>query len=119
MAQMKDFKEKLLIIMPAFNEEASLGGVISAVRHSVPRADIVVVNDGSSDSTAAIAGAAGVVVLSHLCNLGIGATMQTGYRYALANGYDIAVQVDADGQHPADQITRIIEPIIAGKAEDR
>jgi len=117
MAQMKDFKEKLLIIMPAFNEEASLGGVISAIRHSVPRADIVVVNDGSIDSTAAIAEAAGVIVLSHLCNLGIGATMQTGYRYALANGYDIAVQVDADGQHPADQITRIIEPIIAGKAD--
>ena len=117
MAQMNDFKEKLLIIMPAFNEEASLGGVIAAVRHSVPQADIVVVNDGSSDSTAAIAGGAGVVVLSHLYNLGIGATMQTGYRYALANGYDIAVQVDADGQHPADQITLIIEPIISGKAD--
>lgn len=117
MAQVKDFKEKLLIIIPAFNEEASLGGVISAIRHSVPQADILVVNDGSRDSTSGIAEAAGVIVLDHIFNLGIGATMQTGYRYALAKGYDIAVQVDADGQHPADQIGRIIEPIIAGKAD--
>ncbi len=114
---MNEFNEKLLVIIPAFNEEASLGRVISSIRENVPQADIVVVNDGSSDSTAAIAEKAGVVVLSHIYNLGIGATMQTGYRYAEVKGYDITVQVDADGQHPADQIGRIIDPIIKRRAD--
>ncbi|MDP2690109.1 MAG: glycosyltransferase family 2 protein [Deltaproteobacteria bacterium] len=114
---MNEFNEKLLVIIPAFNEEASLGRVISSIRENVPQADIVVVNDGSSDSTAAIAERTGVVVLSHIYNLGIGATMQTGYRYAEVKGYDIAVQVDADGQHPADQIGSIIEPIIKRRAD--
>lgn len=116
-AEMKDLKEKLLIIIPAFNEEASIASVISSIRENVPEADIAVVNDGSSDSTASVARASGVVVLSHLCNLGIGATVQTGYRYASIKGYGIAVQVDADGQHPADQIRRLIEPVIEGRAD--
>ena len=114
---MEENREKILIIIPAYNEEDSLGAVIESVRKHVPQAGIVVVNDGSTDSTAKVAEGAGVVVLTHLYNLGIGATMQTGYRYARVKGYDIAVQVDADGQHPADQIPRIIGPIIEGKAD--
>lgn len=112
-----DSTKKILIIIPAFNEEASLGPVIASIRENVPQADIVVVNDGSTDATAAIAERAGVVVLDLPYNLGIGATMQTGYRYAMVKGYDIAVQVDADGQHPADQIARIIEPVMEGRAD--
>lgn len=107
----------MLIIIPAFNEEASIGSVIKDVRTHLPGADIAVVNDGSWDNTAKIASAHNVIVLSHPYNMGIGATMQTGYKYALLKGYDVAVQVDADGQHPADQIKTLLEPILNGKAD--
>ncbi|MBI5467934.1 MAG: glycosyltransferase family 2 protein [Deltaproteobacteria bacterium] len=112
---MKD--PKILIIIPAFNEQASIQGVLSAVKKHLPVADIVVVNDGSADSTALIAEKEGVVVLNHPYNMGIGATMQTGYKYASRKGYEIAVQVDADGQHPADQIEKLIEPVVKGRAD--
>ncbi|CAG1064641.1 Polyprenol monophosphomannose synthase [uncultured bacterium] len=110
-------KNKLLIIIPAFNEEATIAGVIASIRRHMPAADIVVVNDGSRDRTAERASSGGAVVLSHLYNMGIGATMQTGYKYARSKGYSIAVQVDADGQHPADQIERLVKPVLEGKAD--
>ncbi|MCC6503284.1 MAG: glycosyltransferase family 2 protein [Deltaproteobacteria bacterium] len=110
-------KHKLLIIIPAFNEEATISGVIASIRRHVPSADIVVVNDGSRDRTAGLAAGSGAVVLSHLYNLGIGATMQTGYKYARSKGYDIAVQVDADGQHPPEQIERLVKPVMEGRAD--
>ena len=110
-------KPKLLIIIPAFNEEATISGVIASIRRHAPSADIVVVNDGSRDNTAAKAAKSGAIVLSHLYNMGIGATMQTGYKYANSKGYDIAVQVDADGQHPADQIEQLVRPVAEGKAD--
>ncbi|MBZ0220916.1 MAG: glycosyltransferase family 2 protein [Candidatus Methylomirabilis sp.] len=109
--------KKILIIIPAFNEEASIGGVIALIRKHAPGADIVVVNDGSTDRTGAIAEGLGVTVLNHIYNLGIGATMQTGYKYALRRGYDIAVQVDGDGQHPADQIIDLVRPVAEGRAD--
>ncbi|HEY4707963.1 MAG TPA: glycosyltransferase family 2 protein [Thermodesulfobacteriota bacterium] len=108
---------RLLILIPAFNEEASIANVIASVRKYAPGADIVVINDGSTDRTRAIAQGLGVVVLNHVYNLGIGATMQTGYKYAVAGGYDIAVQLDGDGQHPAEQINDIIRPVLDGKAD--
>ncbi|MBI5587870.1 MAG: glycosyltransferase family 2 protein [Deltaproteobacteria bacterium] len=108
---------KILVIIPAFNEEANIKGVLSAIKTHLPQADTVVINDGSVDSTARIAEQAGVVVLNHPYNMGIGATMQTGYKYASRKGYDIAVQVDADGQHPADQIEKIIEPVLKGRSD--
>jgi glycosyltransferase involved in cell wall biosynthesis len=114
---MKETDVRVLIIIPAFNEEETIGGVISDVIENAPEADIVVVNDGSRDSTRRIAEDMGVIVLNHPFNLGIGATMQTGYRYADRMGYDIAVQVDADGQHPADQIKNIVSPVLAGSAD--
>lgn len=110
-------KNKLLIIIPAFNEEATISGVIASIKRHMPAADIVVVNDGSRDRTAERAASGGAIVLSHLYNMGIGATMQTGYKYALLKGYDIAVQVDADGQHPAEQIERLVKPVMEGKAD--
>ncbi|MBI5970743.1 MAG: glycosyltransferase family 2 protein [Deltaproteobacteria bacterium] len=109
--------EKILVIIPAYNEEASIGGVIADVRKNVPEADIVVVNDGSGDSTGSIAQRLGAAVLHHPYNLGIGATMQTGYKYARLKGYGIAVQVDADGQHPADQIRLLVKPLLEKKAD--
>lgn len=110
-------KDKLLIIIPAFNEEATISTVVASIRKHAPSADIVVINDGSRDRTAERASSSGAVVLNHLYNLGIGATMQTGYKYASTKGYTVAVQVDADGQHPADQIERLVEPVIEGKAD--
>lgn len=114
---MKQLDTKILIIIPAFNEEETIGGVISAAREHMPGADIVVINDGSHDATGKIAEGMGVKVINHPFNLGIGATMQTGYRYAGRNAYDIAIQVDADGQHPAAQIKDIVAPVIEGRAD--
>lgn len=110
-------RNKVLIIIPAYNEAESIAGVISAVKKELPDAGIVVINDGSVDATSSIAKGLGVTVVDLPYNMGIGAAMQTGYRYAALNGYDIAVQVDGDGQHPPDQITYLIRPISEGKAD--
>lgn len=110
-------ENKILVIIPAYNEEVSIGSVIGDVRKNVPEADIVVVNDGSRDATGSIAERLGAAVLHHPYNLGIGATMQTGYKYARLKGYGIAVQVDADGQHPADQIRLLVKPLLEKKAD--
>jgi len=114
---MKISKPKILIIIPAFNEEANIKGVIEAVKAHQSEAHIVVINDGSVDRTAEIASAEGVTVLSHPFNMGIGATMQTGFKYAMINGFDIAVQVDGDGQHPAEQIGDLVKTLIEFKAD--
>lgn len=108
---------KVLIIIPAFNEEESLPRLISGIKRDQPGVDILVVDDGSWDKTSRASARAGVIVLKHPYNLGIGAAMQTGYRYACENGYDIAVQVDGDGQHPPDQIRHILAPVLDGKAD--
>jgi glycosyltransferase involved in cell wall biosynthesis len=107
---------KTLVIIPAFNEEETLRGVILGIRSFLSQADILVVNDGSTDSTGVIAREEGVLVLEHPYNMGIGATMQTGFLYALNNGYNIAVQIDGDGQHDARFITSLIKPILDGQA---
>lgn len=107
----------ILVIIPAFNEASTIGAVIQDVRENMPEADIVVVNDGSWDSTVRIAEETGVSVVSHPYNLGIGATMQTGYKYAKLKGYDIAVQVDGDGQHQASQIKYLVEPLLRNEAD--
>lgn len=105
---------RILVIIPAHNEAASLAGVIDDI-HSHTRADIVVVDDGSTDGTARIAVGAGVELLSMPFNLGIGSTMQTGFKFALREGYDIAIQVDGDGQHDASQIPVLVRPIVEGE----
>ncbi|MDP2683091.1 MAG: glycosyltransferase family 2 protein [Deltaproteobacteria bacterium] len=110
-------RNKVLIIIPAYNEAESIEGVISAVKKELPDAGIVVINDGSMDTTSYIAKGLGVTVVDLPYNMGIGAAMQTGYRYAALNDYDIAVQVDGDGQHPPDQITYLIRLISEGKAD--
>ena len=107
---------KTLVIIPAFNEEETLRGVILGIRSFLSQANILVVNDGSTDSTGDIAREEGVLVLEHPYNMGIGATMQTGFLYALNNGYNIAVQIDGDGQHDARFITSLIKPILDGQA---
>ena len=103
---------RILIIIPSYNEEATVGAVIDEVRRFVPEATILVVDDGSKDATSSKALAKGVKAVRHPFNMGVGAAMQTGYKYALRNGYDIAVQMDADGQHPAKQIRDLVAPLI-------
>lgn len=104
-------KTRMLIVIPAYNEEESLGRVIRAIHEAVPDADIVVVNDGSADATAEVAAGHGATVINLPYNLGIGGTMQTGYIYAREHNYDIAIQVDGDGQHDPSEIPLLLEAL--------
>ena len=109
---------RILVIIPAYNEEATIAGVIAQIRAALPEGDVLVVDDGSRDATGARVRATGAAILLALpFNLGIGGAMQTGYKYAARNGYDIAVQCDADGQHPAEEIGRLVARIEDGTAD--
>ncbi|WP_025773431.1 glycosyltransferase family 2 protein [Neomoorella thermoacetica] len=105
-----------LVIIPAYNEAATIGQVIKNIKRWCD-ADILVVNDGSTDGTSAAAREEKVAVIDLPCNLGIGGAMQTGYRYACQHGYEFAVQVDADGQHDPRFIEDLIHPLRAGKVD--
>jgi glycosyltransferase involved in cell wall biosynthesis len=100
---------RVLIIVPAWNEQDAIGGTIAEIRECVPDADLLVIDDGSLDLTAQRAQAAGATVCPLPFNLGVGGAMRTGYRYALRNGYDAAVQIDADGQHDPRYLARLLE----------
>jgi glycosyltransferase involved in cell wall biosynthesis len=104
-------------VVPAYNEAASIGAVVAEIRSADPELEIVVVDDGSTDGTGTLAAAAGATVLSLPYNLGIGAAVQTGLQYACDHDYDVAVQIDADGQHDAAELQRLFEPILAGRAD--
>jgi glycosyltransferase involved in cell wall biosynthesis len=104
-------------IVPALNEEGALPGVIDELRAFDPGLDVVVVDDGSVDDTAAVAVAKGARVLRLPFNLGIGGAVQTGFRFAFENDYDLAVRVDGDGQHDASQLGRLVAPVLAGEAD--
>jgi glycosyltransferase involved in cell wall biosynthesis len=106
-----------LAVVPAYNEEESVGTVVRRLQDHAPEYDILVVDDGSTDDTPAIAEAAGARVLRLPFNLGIGGAMQTGFRFAFEEGYDIAVQIDGDGQHDPTQLPKILEPVLAGEAD--
>jgi len=108
---------RILIIVPAYNEEESLPGVIDDLRKHIPTADVVVVNDGSRDATARIAQDMGVKTLDLPFNLGIGGAVQAGYVYAERQGYDAAVQFDGDGQHVGMEISKLLRPLEDGIAD--
>jgi len=108
---------KRLAIVPAFNEEASVGRVIDEIRAFDPGFEIAVVDDGSTDRTAGIADDRGAHVIRLPFNLGIGGAVQTGYRYAFEQGFDVAVQVDGDGQHDPAQLPLILGPLLDGRAD--
>lgn len=91
--------ERVLVVMPAYNEEASVADVIREAQDSLPGAAILVVDDGSQDDTAARARQAGATVARLPFNLGVGGAMRLGFRFALERGFDVVVQIDADGQH--------------------
>jgi glycosyltransferase involved in cell wall biosynthesis len=108
---------RTLVFIPAWNEEASIDGVIADVRAHIPAADILVVDDGSADSTTERARAAGVLVATMPFNQGLGAALQTGYLWALREGYDCCAHLDADGQHPAAEVARLLAEVEADRAD--
>jgi glycosyltransferase involved in cell wall biosynthesis len=100
---------RVLIIVPAWNEQASIGATIAEIRSCIPLADLLVVDDGSSDQTRDRAAQAGATVCSLPYNLGVGGAMRAGYRFALRHGYDVAVQIDADGQHDPRYVPQLVD----------
>ena len=115
LAQLADLRR--IAIVPSLNEEVSIGRVIDEIRAFDAGFDIVVVDDGSTDRTAGIAADRGANVLRLPFNLGIGGAVQTGYRFAFERGYDLAVQVDGDGQHDPAQLPAILGPVLAGEVD--
>ena len=108
---------KRIAIVPALNEEETVGRVIDEINAFDPGFDVVVVDDGSTDRTAGVAADRGAHVLRLPFNLGIGGAMQTGYRFAFEQGYDVAVQIDGDGQHDPTQLPKILSPVLAGETD--
>lgn len=108
---------KVLVIIPAYNEQENILHTIYDLDDCYPQIDRVVINDDSQDNTREILDKNNIDHINLPVNLGIGGGVQTGYLYACENGYDIAVQMDGDGQHCASEIGKIIQPILDGKAD--
>lgn len=106
-----------LVIIPALNEERNLPRLLEALRRDAPAWDVCVIDDGSSDGTAALAREQGVVVLRLAQNLGIGGAVQTGYLWAREHGYQVAAQLDGDGQHDPLFLAAALAPIVEGRAD--
>lgn len=109
--------KRILLIIPAFNEEKNLEKLIEGIKTAYPQYDYLIINDDSSDETRKLCLRNGYEHVNHFINLGIGGAVQTGYLYALENGYDIAVQVDGDGQHDIRYVEKLIQPIIEDRAD--
>jgi glycosyltransferase involved in cell wall biosynthesis len=105
---LRDALARTLIVMPAFNEADSVRAVVTEVRGALPGATCLVIDDGSNDATAEEAAAAGALVARLPFNLGVGGAMRTGFRYAVAHGFDQVVQVDADGQHDPSSVPELL-----------
>ncbi|MBG6104477.1 glycosyltransferase family 2 protein [Micromonospora vinacea] len=101
--------KRTLIIIPALNESGSIADVVGEVRGELPGVDVLVVDDGSTDRTAAVAAAAGAKVAKLPYNLGVGGAMRLGYRYARDHNYDVAIQIDADGQHDPRYVPKLVD----------
>lgn len=111
---MRETGRDTLVIVPALNEEATIRGVVQNLRAHLPDAHVLVVDDGSSDRTAELARREGASVVSLTFNCGIGTAMQTGFKYALRHGFEAAIQVDADGQHPANEAHKLLARLAEG-----
>lgn len=108
---------RTLIIVPAYNESNTIEHVIAEITASKSDVDYIIVNDCSTDDSASVLEGLGAQYISAPVNLGIGGAVQAGYKYALENGYDIAIQLDGDGQHDAVYIADMIKPIKSGEAD--
>jgi len=102
---------RVLVVVPAWNEQEALPATIADIRSCAPTVDVLVVDDGSSDATSQVARAAGAQVCALPFNLGVGGAMRTGYRYGLRHGYDVVVQLDADGQHDARYLPALVSSL--------
>jgi len=100
--------DKTLIVMPAFNEEASVAAVVREVADKLPGISVLVVDDGSSDATTRVAREAGALVATLPFNLGVGGAMRVGFRYAVEHGYENVVQIDSDGQHDPSSVPALL-----------
>lgn len=103
--------QRVLVVLPAWNEEHSLPAVLAEISEHLPDVGVLVVNDGSADRTSAVAREHGVAVLDLPFNLGVGGAMRAGFRYAIEQRYDVVVQVDADGQHDPRDVPRLVEQL--------
>lgn len=108
---------KILVIIPAYNEEGNILRTLEDLKNEYPGADLLVINDCSKDGTLRVLKENGQACVDLPVNLGIGGAVQTGYLYAKQNDYDIAVQFDGDGQHRADCLTRLVQPLLDGEAD--
>jgi glycosyltransferase involved in cell wall biosynthesis len=108
---------KILIIIPAYNEQENIPRLLNKLSLLKNNFDILVINDHSMDNTSKVCEVEGVSVIDLPCNLGIGGAVQTGYKYAINNGYDYAVQVDGDGQHNPEYLSVLLAPIISNEAD--
>jgi glycosyltransferase involved in cell wall biosynthesis len=108
---------RILVLMPAHNEAASIGHTLARIRETLPEAEAVVINDYSSDDTTAVAERAGARVVELPWNLGYGGAVQAGFKYALAHGFEWAIQMDADGQHDPACARDLLGPVLAGEAD--
>lgn len=114
-------KNKILLIIPAYNEQDNIlntyNTIVNYNKKNKDRYDVIVINDGSKDNTESVLIENNIPHITLIHNLGIGGAVQTGYRYACENNYDIAVQFDGDGQHDVNYVKTIIDPIIKKKAD--
>jgi glycosyltransferase involved in cell wall biosynthesis len=110
-------ERRRIAIVPARNEAGAICGVLDELRDFDPALDVVVVDDGSSDRTAALAAAHGAAVVRLPFNLGIGGAVQTGFKFALEHGYDVAVRLDGDGQHVPAELPKLLGPVESGEAD--
>ena len=108
---------KVLLIIPAYNEEENILNTCTKISEFSDEIDYIVINDGSKDNTLKILRENNINNINLINNLGIGGAVQTGYKYAYENGYDIAIQFDGDGQHDVNYVPNICEPIVEGKAD--
>ena len=108
---------KILVIIPCYNESASIIKVINKLKADCPKADYVVINDCSTDNTLSILKENKAQYINFSANLGIGGGVQCGYKYARDNDYDIAIQIDGDGQHDTAYLEKVIEPLKSGRAD--
>ncbi len=110
-------EKKLIVIIPAYNEEKSIAGVINGIKLVVPIADILVINDGGYDQTSEIALKNGITVINLPFNMGYGTALQTGFKYALKHRYQYAIQMDADGQHDPKDIPKLLKTVSDEEAD--
>lgn len=114
---MEDILKHALIIIPAFNEEGALPGLLAEVKAAAPGTAIAVINDCSLDHTASVARKHGALVLDLPCNLGVGGAVQAGFQYAFARGYQYVIRCDGDGQHPPSEIRKLVEAMKTGDVD--